>query len=320
MIVLVQGQPGAGKSFYAIRKAAATLEAGKPLVTNIDLAEDATRRIARRNPLRALSRSWTASRALELDRGLLVTQDLDEAFSVRLRGRGESRGVMVLDEAHQWMNARLWSQGDRMEVIRWFTQHRKLGWDVFLISQDVENIDRQVRSLGEYVVTLRNLRRAKWAGIPMSPVNLFLAVWRWHGPASSPSSSASGSSSTMRATSTTRSRRCTAWATRTTASTCRAAHDHKLPCLPRCRQIRRRRAPTSRPTGTSERSARRSRTSRPRRRSDRARRADRPPQRAGLAARGSARPRGRRPRDGPRTRDAGDVEDRGERSEPPCLS
>src|SRR5262249_12299095 len=49
--------------------------------------------------------------------------------------------------------------------------------------QDAEMIDKQVRALIEYHVHLRNLRRAKvpLLGIPFAPVNLFLALWTWHG-------------------------------------------------------------------------------------------------------------------------------------------
>jgi Zonular occludens toxin (Zot) len=180
VIALVQGPPGAGKSFYAMRKLAEALESGKPVATNVELAPDAYERIAGRNFVKRPTRALRLSRARELERGTLVTDRLEELFSVRLRGRGEGRGVMVLDEAHNWINAREWSAEDRRQIVRWFTQHRKLGWDVYLISQDIEMIDKQVRTLGEYVVSLRNLKRAKWGPIPFSPVNLFLAVWRWH--------------------------------------------------------------------------------------------------------------------------------------------
>jgi hypothetical protein len=59
-----------------------------------------------------------------------------------------------------------------------------LGWDVLLIAQDAEMIDKQVRALAEYQVHLRNLKRARWPiiGLPLTPgVNLFVALWTWHG-------------------------------------------------------------------------------------------------------------------------------------------
>jgi hypothetical protein len=86
----------------------------------------------------------------------------------------------VLDEAHNWMNARSWSAGDRAEIVRFFSQHRKLGWDVELIAQDAEMIDKQVRALAEYIAYGRNLKKAKWGGVRLFPFNLFLVVVCWH--------------------------------------------------------------------------------------------------------------------------------------------
>lgn len=180
MIAVVEGPPGAGKSYYAVRKVAQALLAGKIVATNVELADDLGEQLARRNPWRRISKARTSAKAKEIRSRLWQTDSLDELFRLRLAGRGESRGVMVLDEAHSWMNARSWGKEDREAIVKWFTRHRKLGWDVYLISQDAEMIDKQVRGLAEYVVALRNLRKAKVHGIPVSPVNLFVAVWRWH--------------------------------------------------------------------------------------------------------------------------------------------
>jgi zona occludens toxin len=185
MIVMVTGPPGNGKSYYALRKLAQALDAGKPVATNVELAPDFARTIARSNPVRRLLRR-TDRAAARIERQAYVSTEpdgLSELFALRLRGKGEGRGVMVLDEAHGWLNARDWSGKGRGDVVRFFSQHRKLGWDVFLIVQDAEMIDRQVRSLIEYHVILRNLKRAKVPvlGIPFAPVNMFLALWTWHG-------------------------------------------------------------------------------------------------------------------------------------------
>lgn len=180
MIYLVSGPPGNGKSFYAIRKVAQSLEEGKLVAGNVELAQDWPRILARRswpfllNPLarRRLLRDGPSR--------FHYTEDLEELASIRLAGRGEGRGLMVLDEGHNWMNARSWSADDRKEIVRFFSQHRKLGWDVLLVAQHPEMIDKQVRNLVEYNVFLRNLKKAKWAGVPVVPFNLFLAVWCWH--------------------------------------------------------------------------------------------------------------------------------------------
>lgn len=180
MIATVTGPPGAGKTFYAIRKMVEALEAGKVVASNVEMTDDWLSQVARRNPFtRAVPGRWRR-RVDRWERSAFFTEELDDLFRIRLRGTEEGRGVMVLDEAHGWMNSRNWKDDDRMRIVRFFSQHRKLGWDVYLITQDAANVDRQVRSLSEYHVQLRNLKRLKWMGIPLSPFDLFLAVWTWH--------------------------------------------------------------------------------------------------------------------------------------------
>lgn len=180
MIVLVTGPPGNGKSFYAIRKVAQALEDGKIVASNVQLREDWVEFLAKRNVVRHLKPGATRRFRKTAASRYHYSEDLDELFRLRLRGSGESRGVMVLDEAHNWMNARAWTADDRQTIVRFASQHRKLGWDVYVLAQQAEMLDKQVRNLFEYHVQLRNLRRARYLGIPISPINLFLGVWLWH--------------------------------------------------------------------------------------------------------------------------------------------
>lgn len=178
-VSLVVGTPGSGKSYYSVRAIAHAVQKGRVVATNVELVDDWAERLARQNPLRRLSKRAVARRAEQYRSRVLVSDDLAELFRIRLHGSGEGRGLMVLDEAHNWMNARSWQAGGRDEVVRFFTQHRKLGWDVLLITQDEQNIDRQVRSLFEYLVRLRNLRNFKVMGVRLVPVSFFIAIWSW---------------------------------------------------------------------------------------------------------------------------------------------
>lgn len=193
MIALVTGQPGAGKSYYSVRKIVTALEAGKSVVTNVALEDGWALKAARSNLTTRLIPGRSAAKAARYERMTFVSEDLDELFAVRLAGKGEGRGTMVLDEAHNWLNSRTWDADDtgqkltkaeavqaRLKIVRFFSQHRKLGYDVFLITQDALNLDRQVRSLFEYHVKLKNLRNFKVGGIPVMPCNLFLALWFWN--------------------------------------------------------------------------------------------------------------------------------------------
>ena len=180
VIALVTGPPGHGKSYYAVRKIAQAIRQRKPIATNIALRPDWPEYIARRNLamyLRPDARRWLLRHGREL---VHVSDDLDELFSIRLRGRGEGRGVMILDEAHNWMNARTWNAKGRGDVVRFMTQHRKLGWDVYLIAQQDTMIDAQVRGNFEMRIRLRNLKKARFCGVPITGgVNLFLAIWEF---------------------------------------------------------------------------------------------------------------------------------------------
>lgn len=197
MIVLVTGAPGSGKSYYAVRTIATALMDGKPVATNIALKEGWERQVANLNPLNRIL--WWRRRRVEerLGRQVFVSDDLDELFRVRLDGDKEGRGVMVLDEAHTWLNSRTWDQSadaratkaeavaQRLKMVRYFSSHRHLGFDVYCITQDELNIDRQVRGLFEYHVRLKNLRNFKLAGIRIVPVRYFLAIWEWNDTAKS---------------------------------------------------------------------------------------------------------------------------------------
>lgn len=185
MIALVTGPPGAGKSYYAVRKAVEAVESGKYLVTNFPLVDDWERKVANHHPLRWLMPGRRRALEQRYRERSFFSEDVSELARLRFDGHKEGRAVAIIDEAHGFMNSRLWRDEDRLDVVRFFTQHRKVGLDVYLVTQDANNIDRQVRGLFEYHVSLRNLRRMKLAGIPVSPINTFLAIWQWFSGAKS---------------------------------------------------------------------------------------------------------------------------------------
>jgi hypothetical protein len=183
-IHLVTGTPGAGKSFYAVRRIAAAVDKGKPVATNVKLDGSAPHRLAGRNPLRRLLPGGRDKRAGEIARSVLVLDSIEQLMKVRLEGRGEGRGVIVLDEASDWLNARTWNEGDRKRLVKWFSRHRHLGWDVYLIVQHEKMIDAQVRALVETEIQLRAMRKARAFGIPIGwviPWPWFIAHWFWAG-------------------------------------------------------------------------------------------------------------------------------------------
>jgi hypothetical protein len=138
---------------------------------------------------------------------MYYAEDLSELQRLRLpacgkckgcrKGPGclkEGRGLAVLDEAHQWLNARTWDADEtgkattkaeavrrRLAIVKFFATHRHRGWDIELLTQDELNLDRQVRGLFETHTHLKNLKKFKIFGlIPIVPCNVFIAVKTWH--------------------------------------------------------------------------------------------------------------------------------------------
>jgi len=180
-IHLVTGPPGNGKSLYSMKLFERAILAGKCVVTNVELADDWAEQLSKRVPfLRMRPRARRERCALWRSR-VFVSQDLEELIRVRTEGTSEGRALMILDEAHNWMNSRNWRDQDRSAIVRFFTQHRKLGYDVYLIAQVETMIDNQVRGNFEFHIHVKALHKMKKAGIPLVPIKLFVAVHVWHG-------------------------------------------------------------------------------------------------------------------------------------------
>jgi hypothetical protein len=70
----------------------------------------------------------------------------------------DSGVLYVLDEVHIAFNSRAW-QETGPAVIYYLSQHRKLGDDVVLISQSIQNVDKQMRSMAQDFTYVRNLTK-----------------------------------------------------------------------------------------------------------------------------------------------------------------
>lgn len=140
MIEVYSGTPGSGKSAHVMKVISDYAWTGSEVVTNIALC---------RRPLGA-KRGWqpTIIDTLELDPSALLAD--------RGRHREDSR-LLVIDEAQLLFNTRNWNDNQRSVWIKFFTQHRKLGWRVVLVTQDINMLDKQMRSLVEQNIVHRRM-------------------------------------------------------------------------------------------------------------------------------------------------------------------
>lgn len=146
-VYAVTGQLGSGKTLVVVGKIRDALRQGRRVATNLDLR------------LELLHEDVSPGQVVRLP-DHPTAEDL-HALGVGNESRDEKRNaVLALDEAGAWLNSRGWQDKDRHKVIEWMLHARKLGWDVFLIVQDIALVDKQVRvAFVEHLVRCRRLDR-----------------------------------------------------------------------------------------------------------------------------------------------------------------
>jgi len=202
VIRAIIGKLGAGKTAVAVCEICEALEHGDPVVTNVRLVDGWAQRLARRSFLRKLVAIVRGRRVLDdyaarLEARYFFSRDLDDLQAVELgcsvcgkarrdrcghaKGFAEGRGLWVLDEAHEVLNARTWSDEDRKRHVQWISLARHRGWRVRLVTHDMESLDRQIRARVTDYESVKNLRQMQLCGIPLSPVPVFLLTRVWNG-------------------------------------------------------------------------------------------------------------------------------------------
>lgn len=191
MIQIIQGTPGSGKSAVCTVDMIEFLLSGGVVACNYSLIPGWHYKLAERSwrvrfglqDKDALAESYwrRAFKIGTVDTLYQLSDRLKELVPTDSSGRiKEGAGRLYLDEAQLLFNSRTWQKNK--EFLEFFTQHRKLGWDVYLIAHSVEMIDTQIRFLIEYEARLRNLKKVKLFGlIPLSPYPVFVSIVRYAG-------------------------------------------------------------------------------------------------------------------------------------------
>ncbi len=173
MITLYSGTPGSGKSLYSAYIIYDRLKSKKRVIANFNINFDVFKR--KSNKVKQYF-YWYDN--FELTPKLLK----DFAIEHHKLGR-EHQTLIIIDEASVFFNARDFSRKDRMDWIGFFQQHRKLGFDVILISQQDRMIDRQIRGFIETEYKYRSVKHYKLFGTILYYLfgGLFIRQERWYG-------------------------------------------------------------------------------------------------------------------------------------------
>ena len=154
-VYVITGKLGSGKTLVCVGRIYEYLQRGRRVATNLDL------------DMRALADREDSGAYVERLPDYPSSADLVALGSGNESADEADNGLLVLDECGTWLNSRGWSgDHDRQAMLDWMLHSRKLGWDVLLIVQDLQIIDKQVRlALCEHLVICRRMDRLPIPGI-----------------------------------------------------------------------------------------------------------------------------------------------------------
>lgn len=171
MIFLYSGTPGSGKSLHQAKDIYWWLKRGHTCIANFDINVEAIK--------------GNKGHFIYLDNEYLTPETLMKFSFVYFQDHNFHEGSirLYIDECQIMFNAREWNIQGRKEWLKFFTQHRKYGYDIYLVAQFDRMIDRQIRSLIEYEVIHRKASNYGTTGALISLFtggNLFVAVTVWY--------------------------------------------------------------------------------------------------------------------------------------------
>ena len=174
MITLYSGTPGAGKSLHLASRLYHWMQyKNAPIIGNFHCDFSAIKK--QKGSFLYLDNSELTPEWL-----LWFSKNYSDYVGRRVR---EGEILLVIDEAQLLFNSREWVKSDRAEWCSFFTQHRKLGYEVVLVAQFDRMLDRQIRSLIEYEWIHRKVSNFGIKGKIMSSFcggRLFVAVKVWY--------------------------------------------------------------------------------------------------------------------------------------------
>lgn len=174
-VYAITGKLGSGKGKGAMKLLRDYLRAGKRVATNCDVFMEYMMPGQSRQSLVRIPDKPTAADLYSIGSGNKfinfepIVSCTVNGFEYKppspllLEGFDEAHnGALFLDECASWLNTRNFQDKGRADLLEWCIHARKYGWDVYFISQNISQIDKQLRdSLFEYVVRFSRLDRMK---------------------------------------------------------------------------------------------------------------------------------------------------------------
>jgi hypothetical protein len=172
--------------YHAIKK-------GKNVIANFEINEDKFKKFKRKGKLGTFifepNEFWLNNAYKNKDTKRYSYLDGLYNYALQFHRRNskgqilEHQTLLIIDECQELFNSRTWNRKDRLEWASFFRQHRKYGYDVYLISQDDKVIDKQIRAVLEYEQEHRCINNYKFFGKFLGRLcggKLFVIITRWY--------------------------------------------------------------------------------------------------------------------------------------------
>lgn len=171
MIWLYSGKVGAGKSYHLMKDIVEKLKSGGYVVSNFPINFDtpAGRKLPQDHFIFLDDDCWTTPK-----------QVMKEAIRIELWGNKQPI-LLAIDEAADIFNTREWqektNEHDRKAWNTFFRQHRKQEYNIILVSQDKDYLDKQIRKLIDYEEKHRLINKYKF--LKLLPMQVFVVLKYW---------------------------------------------------------------------------------------------------------------------------------------------
>lgn len=170
MIELYSGTPGSGKSYHACDRIYYRIQVGTNIIANFPVVFP-----------EKFQRKKHLGEFLYLPNEKLTVDALVAFSNLKHEKRKEHQTLLIIDEAGIKFNSRLWNSPDRFGWLNFFSQHRKFGYDIILISQSDIMLDKQLRQFIEIEHNHRLMWSCGTVGKVLTPIATFLDVKSWYG-------------------------------------------------------------------------------------------------------------------------------------------
>lgn len=171
MIYLYSGTPGSGKSLHMAQDILFKLRKKHNVIANFMIDEEIVKK-------RLFGKKEIGLFTYLDNEDLNVSALVEYARKYHIMGK-ENQTLLCIDECHVLFNPREFQRKDRLNWIQFFTQHRKLGFNIILVTQNDRLLDRQIRGLIEYEVKHRKVNNFKIGKV--LPLKTFIAIENWYG-------------------------------------------------------------------------------------------------------------------------------------------